>query len=106
MVQLGLFMIFALAILNGIFSPGLLMALVFKGLWYPDFLPRSPAMVFFFSSLLTATVTVMVSGIPAAIFERLSGAKEATPVSIGIWLAAMALLTLPALDAIRRAAGL
>jgi hypothetical protein len=39
----------------------------------------------------------MLAGIPAAIFERLTGRKETDHASLYIWLGATILLTIPAL---------
>jgi hypothetical protein len=45
--------------------------------------------------LAIALLTLLLAGIPAAIYERIRGLQSSTPVSIGIWLAATLLLTLP-----------
>ena len=42
-------------------------------------------------------MTLLIAGIPAALFERFTGAKESTSVSLGIWLGATLLLSLPSL---------
>lgn len=55
----------------------------------------SPLLLFYLTSLFLSLVTLMLAGIPAAIYERLRGTRESTPVSIGIWLVATLLLTLP-----------
>jgi hypothetical protein len=47
------------------------------------------------TSVFIAAMTLLVAGIPAAIYERIRGLKASTPVSLGIWLAATVLLTLP-----------
>ena len=47
------------------------------------------------TSLLISTMTVLIAGIPAAIYERIRGLKASTPVSLGIWLVATVLLSLP-----------
>jgi hypothetical protein len=58
----------------------------------------SQALIFYFSSLMLATATIIVAGIPAAIYERIVGAKDdSTDVSLWIWLAGTALLSLPAI---------
>ena len=49
-----------------------------------------------FASLMVSTATIILGGIPAAIYERVTGASESTDVSLWIWLAATALLALPA----------
>ena len=55
--------------------------------------------LFYATSVAMAVMTLLIAGIPAAIYERIRGLQESTPVSLGIWLAATALLALPALRA-------
>jgi hypothetical protein len=51
-----------------------------------------------FASLMVSTATIILAGIPAAIYERFIGAKEdSTDGSLWIWLAGTGLLTLPAM---------
>jgi hypothetical protein len=47
------------------------------------------------TSLFIAAMTLLLAGIPAAIYERVRGLKASTPVSLGIWLTAAVLLSLP-----------
>ena len=91
-----------IALLNGMHSPftGLLVKLA--GAWYPPFLPPLPELVFYFAQLLVSTLTLMLAGIPAALYERVSGARRSTFVSMGVWLLGTALLTLPALGVMRQ----
>jgi hypothetical protein len=50
-----------------------------------------------FSSLMVSTATIILGGIPAAIYERVRGTgEESSEASLWIWLAGTALLTLPA----------
>ena len=51
----------------------------------------------YLASLLIAVLTLMLAGIPAALYERLRGLQHSTPASLGIWLVATGLLALPAL---------
>jgi hypothetical protein len=44
-----------------------------------------------------AVVTLLLGAIPAALYERVRGLKESTPVSLGIWLVATGLIALPSL---------
>ena len=53
--------------------------------------------LFYATSVVIAVMTLLIGGIPAAIYERIRGLQESTPVSLGIWLVATALLALPAL---------
>jgi hypothetical protein len=45
-----------------------------------------------------AVLTLLIAGIPAAIYERIRGLPTSTPGSVGIWLAATALLALPTIS--------
>ena len=56
----------------------------------------SPILIFYLSSLLVSVGTVLLAGIPAAVFENSTGRKESDATSMGVWMAACALLTLPA----------
>ena len=47
---------------------------------------------------MLSTATVILGGIPAALYERYIGAKDdSTVVSLWIWLAGTAILTIPAI---------
>ena len=92
-----IFAILAFAIVNGLFSPGVALAFPLVLVFYPGFLPFSAGGVLFATSLLVSTVTIMLAGIPAAVYERLTGARESTNASLWIWLAGTALLSLPAI---------
>ena len=54
-------------------------------------------LLFYLAQLFIAVMTLLIGGIPAALYERIRGLGESTPVSLGIWLVATALLVLPAL---------
>jgi len=57
----------------------------------------SPLLLFYFTSILISLVTLMIGGIPAAIYERVRGESESTPISLGIWLVATLVASLPGL---------
>jgi hypothetical protein len=58
----------------------------------------STSLIVFYASLMMSTVTIILAGIPAALYERFSGLKDdSNVVSLWIWLAGTALLTLPAI---------
>jgi hypothetical protein len=58
----------------------------------------SVGLTLMFASLMVSTATIILGGIPAAIYEHVTGEKEdSTEVSLWIWLAGTALLTLPAM---------
>ncbi len=92
-----LFGILALGIINGIFSPALLLALVTKQFWYPFFLPETSAFVTMFASLIVSTLTIMLAGVPAALYERFVGGGKTSLTSLWIWISALAFLSMPAI---------
>jgi hypothetical protein len=55
-----------------------------------------PDVLAYLTSLFMGLLTLLLAGIPAAIYERIRGLKESTPVSLIIWLIAAALLALTA----------
>lgn len=55
----------------------------------------SPQVYANLTSPFIAAMTLLVAGIPAAIYERVRGHKSSTPVSLSIWLATALLLSLP-----------
>ncbi len=97
--------IVGLAIVNGMFSPLLAVVFALHGLWYPFFLPALLPLVFMLSSLLLSTLYLMLSGVPAAVYERFTGQTEPGFASRVIWLATMAVMTLPSLPFVLGALG-
>ena len=85
--------------INSIFNQiALLFALIHMQILAPSLLFGSTALTLMFSSLMVSTATIIIAGIPAAIYERFAGAKDdSTVVSLWIWLAGTAILTLPAI---------
>jgi hypothetical protein len=85
--------------INGLFNQiALLFALLHVQVLAPALLFGSVSLTLMFSSLMVSTATIILGGIPAALYERYVGAKDdSTTVSLWIWLAATALLTLPAI---------
>ena len=56
----------------------------------------TPLVFFYVTSLFISLMTLLIAGVPAAIYERVRGFQSSTPISIGIWLIATALLSFPA----------
>jgi hypothetical protein len=85
--------------INGIFNQtALLFALIHMQVLAPSLLFGSTSLTLMFSSLMVSTATIILAGIPAAIYERLIGAKDdSTMASLWIWLAGTGILTLPAI---------
>jgi hypothetical protein len=83
---------------NGMFHPLRVMTYLLTKVLMTVPLFGSEALIFYFSSLMLATATIILAGIPAAIYERFVGAKEdSTEASMWIWLAGTAILTLPSI---------
>jgi len=85
--------------INGLFNQlWLLFALIHVQILAPALLFGSVGLTLMFSSLMVSTATIILGGIPAAIYERFAGAKDDSPVtSLWIWLAGTAILTIPAI---------
>ena len=85
--------------INGIFNQiDLLFALIHVQILAPSLLFGSTGLTLMFSSLMVSTATIIIAGIPAALYERFTGVKDdSNVVSRWIWLAGTALLTLPAI---------
>jgi hypothetical protein len=84
--------------INGLFNQiWLLFALIYtQQLAGPLFFGSLP-LTLMFASLMVSTATIILGGIPAAIYERVKGIEgDSTETSLWIWLAGTALLTLPA----------
>jgi len=88
------FMVIGLCLVNGIFSPYLNIAVPVTAALMPELFPRTVEWVLFWSSILLSTATLLFSGVPAALYERL--VEPESTVAAWVWLAGAALLTFPA----------
>lgn len=89
-------LIAGLCIVNGIFSPYLSLAIPVAAVLLPEIFPRTIEWVLFWSSVLLASATLLFSGVPAALYERLVERDPNALTSTWIWLAGAATLCLPA----------
>ncbi len=87
-----------LSLLSGMhFSPYFDPAFILvKFLLAPSFFVSSPILLFYFTSLFVSVSCLILAGAPAAIFERVTGRRNSDAVSLGIWLAGVLILALPA----------
>jgi hypothetical protein len=85
--------------INGLFNQeALAFTLIHMQILAPALLFGSLSLTLMFSSLMVSTATIIIGGIPAAIYERVIGAKDdSTEGSLWVWLAGTAILTLPAM---------
>ncbi len=86
-----------LCIFNGFLSPVLPLVFHLAPIWLPDFVPLTQNTVLFVASLMISFGTLFVSGVPAALFERLSGRQETDRAVMLVWLAGALALALPGL---------
>jgi hypothetical protein len=91
--QTLLLMVVGLCIVNGLFSPYLKVAIPVSAALMPELFPRTLEWVLFWSSMLLSSATLLVSGVAAALYERL--VESETVTSMWIWLGCAALLTAP-----------
>lgn len=84
--------------INGIFNPFFVIVFQVSIYLMAEPLFGSTAAIAYFASLMLSTATVILGGIPAALYERYIGAKDdSTVASLWIWLAGTAILTIPAI---------
>lgn len=83
------------SLLNGMhFSPLFDPAFILFRAFAPGFFVNSPLLLFYFTSLLLSAATLVIAGIPAALFERFTGRKESDMASLAVWLAAGAAIAI------------
>ncbi len=88
------------SLVNGLFSPFGAVVFGLMPVWMPSFVPVSLPLALAVTAMITAFGTLLISGIPAAVYERLTGAPTSTETSLWLWLGSAVLLTLPALPVI------
>jgi hypothetical protein len=88
--------VIGLSMLNGIFSPFLKIALPISAVLLPELFPRTLSWVLLWASVLLSTLTLLLSGIPAALYARLVERDLGGAASLWIWLAGAGVLSLPA----------
>jgi hypothetical protein len=92
-----LILLVGIAIMNGLSSPFVFVLVGIMPAWYPQLIPVTPALVFYLSSLICSTLVLLISGVPAALFERLTGRQETDGSSLLVWTAGAVVLSLPSL---------
>jgi hypothetical protein len=85
----------AVALYNGLFSPFTFIVLQWAPAWMPTFVPFNAGIALYGASLIVSTTTLLLSGVPAALYERWRGSGS-TAASCLIWLIGAMLLTVPA----------
>ena len=71
MNEQGLFIgVVAVALYNGLFSPFTFIVMSLAQAWMPSFVPFSMPTAIYGASLIVATTTLLLAGVPAALYER------------------------------------
>lgn len=89
--------ILGVTLINGFVSPVLPLVFIMAPVWLPEFAPRDQITILYGTSLIVSLATLMVSAVPAGLFERLTGREQSDQASMFVWLGAAMLLTLPGL---------
>jgi hypothetical protein len=96
--QTLLLMVVGLCIVNGIFSPYIQITWRIAAVIMPELFPRTQEWALFWGSVLLSSMTLLFSGVPAALYERLVERDPTNTASMWIWLAGAVLLTVPAVQ--------
>jgi len=84
--------------INGIFNPLMAFAYIFSKVLMAVPLFGSESLFFYFAAMMLSTATIILGGIPAALYERFVGTRDdSTEASLWIWLAGTSILTIPAI---------
>ena len=91
-------LVLGICVVNGIFTPFLKVAIPVAAVLMPELFPRTIEWVLFWTSIMLSSATLLFSGIPAALCERLIDNSQESTTSMWIWLAGATLLSLPAIQ--------
>lgn len=80
---------------NGFVSPFVLLAYMWAPFWFPDFLPMKQEYHLIGSTMVVGVLSILISGVPAAIFERVTRRTESDATSLYIWLGGALALCVP-----------
>lgn len=88
----------AASLLNGMhFSPYFDPVFILLRPFIAGTLLSTPLVLFYLTSIFISLMTLLIAGVPAALYERFRGLRESTTASLGIWLASTLVLALPSL---------
>lgn len=88
----------SLSLLNGMhFSPYFSYVAIPFGPILREFGITSPVITFYLASLILAVGSVIIAGVPAALFERATGRQMSDGTSMAVWLGAIFLIAIPSM---------
>lgn len=88
-------LIVVIAIINGLISPFVFTLFQAAPVWLPYFALGQLQVVIYLCSLAVTTLTLLFAGVPAALYERVTGTRTEEGLSYWIWLGGVIVLTLP-----------
>lgn len=87
-----------LSLVNGMhFSPYFDPVMLLSRPFIAGTLLSTPLVLLYLVSIFISLMTLLIAGIPAAVYERMRGISGSNSTSLGIWLAMTLLLTLPSI---------
>ena len=95
--------ILALSVLNGLFNPfvPIIWCTQLVSLLVPELFHGDGRWLLYFNALFVSTLTLFLSGVPAALYERLWLGERESIAPMIVWLGAAVILCVPALQALR-----
>ncbi len=88
----------AVSLLNGMhFSPYFDPVFILLRPFIAGTFLSTPLVLFYITSIFISLMTLLIAGVPAALYERFRGLRESNSASLGIWLGGTLLLALPSL---------
>lgn len=85
----------AVCLLHGLVpTPVFAIVVAWAPLWWPLVVQPTQSLLIYAAALLISTFTLLLSGLPAALYERISGRTEPSVAAHLVWLAGAVLLTL------------
>lgn len=88
-------LILGLSAVNGMLSPYLDLTIALAPIWVPTWLPENPSLLYYAASMLTATTTLLLSGVPAGLAEGALPGLRNTNTALWIWAGGAFVLTIP-----------
>lgn len=92
------FLIAALTLVNGIFSPMTMIAAQLWPVWLPGYIKPTIPIISYGSMLLTSLFTLVMSGLPAAVSERVFAEKLEPNLIMWIWFGTAFMISIPGLQ--------
>lgn len=88
----------SLSLLNGMhFSPYFSFVAIPFGPILREYGITSPVITFYLASVILSVGSVIIAGVPVAIFERLTGRQTSDSTSMALWMGLLFLIAIPSI---------